>query len=262
MGSKGNYFLFYKRLNYTILPMSRTYFDQGFLFKTILLSYILLCALSSPIFSQDSTSIDSTKHEIKKRKFIFAFDTRNSFVSSQRAKVFGYKLGIQKYDKYRWGFGFYSLKDPISREITLNENLDRAKTTAQFTFDYVSIFYERILYYDHKWEVTLPIQIGGGSSRLSYIAPTDSAAVDTSVGGISFFEPTISGHYKFLKWAGIGMGVGYRFNLQKNDLLDEKLNSFIYVFKLKIFLGDLYSRVFKRKKKKKKKHLEQEEINN
>ncbi|MCW5918764.1 MAG: hypothetical protein KIS71_03175, partial [Bacteroidetes bacterium] len=64
------------------------------------------------------------------------------------------------------------------------------------------------------------------------------------------FEPAITGHYKLIRWVGIGFGVGYRVMLKNNKQLKDNLSSPIYILRLKIFVDEIYRTVFPSKKSK------------
>ena len=45
--------------------------------------------------------------------------------------------------------------------------------------------------------------------------------------------------YKIVRWIGIGSGIGYRLILFKNKNISEHLTSPVFIFKAKIYLGEI-----------------------
>jgi hypothetical protein len=62
------------------------------------------------------------------------------------------------------------------------------------------------------------------------------------------YEASLVGHYKILKWIGIGSGLGFQLMLKDNPAIMENFNTPVYSIKIKIFLGDIYRSVFPPKK--------------
>ena len=71
-----------------------------------------------------------------------------------------------------------------------------------------------------------------------------------TIRNIILFEPAITGHYKLIRWVGLGFGVGYRVMLKNNHQLKDNLSSPIYILRLKIFVDEIYRTVFPPKQKK------------
>lgn len=185
--------------------------------------------------------IDSIQAGLKKTpKFIFKFDTRNSFIANQSARIFGWKVGAEFGNTLRIGGGFYVLvkHSPALDKIIYND-ANEVIDTATLKFYYIAYFVDYIFYKRKKWEFSIPLQIGIGSSRYKYTDQNNSL-IQLARKTVLLYEPAITGHYKITKWFGVGMGAGYRIMLINNKALDKKFNSAIYILKIKIFLGDIY----------------------
>ena len=111
--------------------------------------------------------------------------------------------------------------------------------TATLKFNYIAYFVEYVFYKRRRWEFSIPLQIGIGSSRYEY-TDQNSSLIQLDRKTVVLYEPAITGHYKITKWFGVGMGAGFRIMLVNNKALDKKFNSPIYILKAKIFLGDIY----------------------
>ncbi|MCL4857600.1 MAG: hypothetical protein KJZ55_10095 [Flavobacteriales bacterium] len=82
-------------------------------------------------------------------------------------------------------------------------------------------------------------QIGIGRAHYQYFNPTTQKAVRTRYSAIISYEPAMLIDYKIIRWFGIGTGVGYRLVLYKNNGIEEKITSPVYIVKLKIYLGEI-----------------------
>ncbi len=67
--------------------------------------------------------------------------------------------------------------------------------------------------------------------------------------GILLYEPALSGQYKITRWFGLGMGAGFRIMLINNKGISSRFNSPIYIFKIKVFFGEIYRSIFLKKEK-------------
>lgn len=177
-------------------------------------------------------------------KFTLSFDSRQSFVLGRLTKMNGLKIGIEFYDRYRFGFGFYKMNAPIELKPIPIENSNDT-IFSNFEFEYSTVYLEYVLYQDYKWEVSVPLSIGTGTGTIK--AYLKSSGYDTTVviKGIPLVAINAAAHYKVFHWMGIGVGLGYRQILTKNKEANEALSSPFYVIKLKIFLSRLYESIFK-----------------
>lgn len=202
------------------------------------------------------SSIAQSSNQELKVKFLFGLDNHNSFVSNKRARISGLRLGIEFNRINRVGLGMYVLNNNRS-DFDRKVILDRGKpsereATAQLNFGYIACYYERVFKYTDKWECSGVMFFGNGSSNITIIDTTRSNQVvsrETKKGNIFTLEPVLHGEYKFIPWFGVGAGLGYRLLLLNNDNINLNLNSFIYSIKLKIYLGAIYRRVFKKEEK-------------
>ena len=215
--------------------------------RNIIQSIWLSLVLTHSIFTTSAQTeshnfIDSIQAGLKKTpKFIFKFDTRNSFIANQSARIFGWKIGVEFGNTLRIGGGFYTLvKHSSALDKTIfDANGTDTLATAKLMFNYIAYFVDYIFYKKKKWEFSIPLQIGIGRSRYEYTGQ-DGSLIRLARKTVLLYEPAITGHYKVTKWFGIGMGAGFRIMLINNKALDRKFNSPIYILKIKIFLGDIY----------------------
>jgi hypothetical protein len=191
---------------------------------------------------------------VKKFKFIHSFDGKKSFISSQKASVFGFKLGLQYKNKFRTGLGLYFQGEPATENYTFNEGATRT-VAAKLDFTYLTLFYEPIVFKNKRWELSVPTQLGIGTAQLSYIDSTQAIPQKTIIysksAGVT--EVVFMAEYKLFRWIGFGSGVGLRAMITEDEVIKKSLNSPIYVFKVRILFGELYKMAFKEKKEGKAK---------
>ena len=187
---------------------------------------------------------DSLRESLKKKPSIhFKFDSRNSFISSRRAQIWGVKLGADYGKKLRLGLGFNFLNSNFSTDFYYPSEKGNDTVTRKLKIRYGCAYIEYVFYRQKNWEFSIPVQFSLGSIWYNY-----------SFKGINdlrsrkhllfLYEPTLSGQYKVFKWLGLGADVGFRYALIKNHFIEEKLSSPVYVFKVIVYWGELYKKVF------------------
>ncbi|CAN5203414.1 hypothetical protein BH09BAC5_BH09BAC5_13740 [soil metagenome] len=210
--------------------------------KKIIFLNALLFVLIADCRAQWADSLDQILHG--KIFPTASFDSRNSFVSSSRAHIWGIKAGVEFSGKLQGGIGYNRHDNNLKKEVYFSDafgNPDSAK--AELHLDYFS-FYLRFVYYDKgRWKFSvMPYQLGFGNSRYSY-----SENGISKISGKKFvvlFEPGISVSFKIFKWFGAGADVGYRIMLRGNKAIPENFNSPIYSFYAIIYWGELFKLTF------------------
>ncbi|MBI2967449.1 MAG: hypothetical protein HYY40_06520 [Bacteroidetes bacterium] len=177
----------------------------------------------------------------QKPKITVNLDTRNAFITNGRVKFTGIKAGLDFGKTIKFGAGYHFLQTPIYRD------------TLQFRVAYVALYGEYIFLKSKRWEFSLPVQLGAGNSSYEYTDNTTGLKNRINEKMIVLYEPALAAQYKFFKWLGFGMGMGYRIMLVNNKAIDEKMTSPIYVFHLKVFPGVIIRGIFGKKKEKGKK---------
>lgn len=186
-----------------------------------------------------------------KPKFFFKLDSRNSFVTSRAARVMGVKLGWDYNNSLRIGIGFNWLASNHYKEkVLLDKNNEPYISEADLFFIYFSPFAEYVFFRNKKWEHAIPVQVGFGNSWFQY-EDINGRTLREKYKPVILYEPAMTTQYKVLPWFGIGAGVGYRLLLLNNKASGENLNSPVYLIRFRLFFGDLYRGIFKKKEQKK-----------
>lgn len=160
------------------------------------------------------------------------------------------KLGIQYKDRFRASFGFYKAAAPFIGSKSLNENTSKEKRMrGKLNFGYRALCFEPIFFKNKRWEVASPLILGLGSATLTFFN-ADSTIFSSSKKGFALLELSSTVEYKFLKWAGLAGGVGYRAVYSDEKFINDNFNAPIYIVKIKIFIGELYRGLRSKKKNK------------
>jgi hypothetical protein len=181
-----------------------------------------------------------------------SFDSRNSFISSSRAHIWGIKIGVEFSGRLQGGIGFNRHDKNLEKEISFTNEIGLPESrTAQLRFSYFS-FYIRYVYYNKgRWKFSvIPYQLGFGNSFYRY--EVDEKRFVTGRRWMFLYEPGISISYKIFKWLGVGADIGYRFMLRRNPAIPENFNSPTYSFYASIYWGELFKLTFPESKWAKK----------
>ena len=98
--------------------------------------------------------------------------------------------------------------------------------------------------------MSVPLQWGAGLTWFKYNNGLQD--IKSSKDYLLLYEPGISVQFKIFKWCGLGTDIAYRFTLQNNRELRNKLNSPTYGFKFLLWFDQLYYLGFPKSKLSKK----------
>lgn len=204
------------------------------------------------------------------QRFFFFNDTRTEDNRRKPVSVYGLRVGFLFPSKHRRealesgrrasfkaGVGFYFVNQQLDVPgllPTTNESITRHLRIA-------TVFYERYLFRQKAFEISLPIEFGYGHSR--YERTSDEKEKQELARGV--FLPLgvgVSASYQFpairwlkpLHWFGLNVLTGYRFTLKK-DIPESQINySGLYIsvgpsFFLENLTADIKAWRQKRKKK-------------
>ena len=196
--------------------------------------FFAVCIMCSYINSTAQSFEEELKNALKtKPSFEFKFDSRHSFINQRGVKTVGLKIGIQFAEKLSFGIGYNQLWSPLSTTILEDE----LETKVQLGFYNFSSYLEYVFFKNHKWELSIPVQIGLGSSYYSLNSNGDSDKLRKEF--VMSYEPAITFQYWVFKYFGAGFGIGYRFMVIPNNQLKEKFTSPVYIFKTRIYFQDI-----------------------
>ena len=136
-------------------------------------------------------------------------------------------MGAEYRRIHRAGLGIYFLNTRLfDTDFDLPIEADRL----EYDFRYASVFYERVLYFNRKWETGATLHLGGGKIGVD-VQSRDNPNEQVHHGHIDFSTAELSAYadYNILYWLGVGAGVGYRFVAGATPDLRKDFSSPIFV---------------------------------
>lgn len=214
------------------------------IFLVLFFSCVLFSAKAQP-------TIDSLKYCLKLRPHVFArLDSRISFISNEQAKIYGAKAGLKYGKRLSFGLGYNQLYPPTKKYDRQVYYLDRnnllESLPASLKLYYFSTYVEYTFYLTKHWDLSMPLQIGFGQTYYQYKLFGETKKVDKNINFI--YEPCVSVEYKYWKWIGIGIDVGYRIMLTKDKKINQNFNGPTYAPKLMIYYNEIYKSLFPKSK--------------
>jgi hypothetical protein len=194
-------------------------------FYILVISFFIFSSQGhAQLFDSIRTSFDY------KPKFLLKFDTRNSFISNQYAKIHGIKVGLSFNKITNVGIGYHWMPKRLIEPTLPNSN------NVDLKFGYAVAFFEYNFYKSKYWSAEIPVQIGLGKAQYDDV----DLAITTDSSWIIIYEPAMTIEYKFLRYFGIGGGVGFRLAIKSNRQIKESFTAPEYILRFKIYFGDIY----------------------
>jgi len=162
-------------------------------------------------------------------------DNRYSFIRALDVRTIGIKAGLSFNQKFKTGIGFNRMLLSVKSLIKENNKL----LAANLKYYYFSPYIEYYYYNSKRWAFDLSAQVGFGQAYLQGLTINGEKIIRKKTWILSY-EPAMLIDYKIIRWIGIGTGVGYRIILYKSSGIDQKFSSPEYIFKLKVYLGEIY----------------------
>lgn len=169
-----------------------------------------------------------------KRTAYFTWDSKITFISNEYAQVKSVKLGFDFGGKTKFGIGYNWYKGDIVRRL----GNPGAQVNGNLKFRYLSIFTEYVYFLNHKWEATIPAQAGMGFMQYNKEFTHDK--ISGAGGFFLTYEPASTLVYRFLRYFGAGLGIGYRLVLLGgSNPLKENFQSPVIMVRTKVYFDRL-----------------------
>jgi hypothetical protein len=209
-----------------------------FLFMRLFLLLMLLVVLVRTVSGQYLDSLRDVIHG--KSSIDLRLESRWSFINNGPITISGFRAGAAYEKKLRIGAGVNWLKTTISTSISeTDENGQIVSTEHFFKLAYFVGYVDAIFYKTKRWQLSVPLQIGLGSTWFQNEKKYSLKNMQDSK-FLFIYEPGITVQYKLTRWFGLGSDVAYRFVLKNNAKISEQLNSPTYSFKILFWLDQLY----------------------
>jgi hypothetical protein len=178
-------------------------------------------------------------------RVIFNFDYRNTTVNAERVRFYGLRLGAQR-GRDILAIGFYGLGDDYIQPAVPVDGVGIREHHTDF--DFVALSYERLLIDTRKWQVGVPVAVGLGTYRRSYLNEK-GLLVPYAVNELVPIEATLHADYSIFRWLFIGAGAGYRHVLAADRAATVTLSDWTWYGKVGLRLGVLVKGIFNGKEK-------------
>jgi hypothetical protein len=199
---------------------------------------LLVCGLTTGALHGQTIHLSDSLRAVFRQRITpsFKFDTRNSFITGNSAKVYGIKAGISFGKRFSVGVGYNFIGTELQETIVVNEKY----VSADIRMNYVAPFIEYSFYQRGPWELVTPIQIGVGNSFLQYSTEEGQRVINKS--SVVLYEPGMAFEYKIMKMLGVGVGLGYRIMLKNNRGIEQQFTSPVYALRVRLIFDELYRR--------------------
>lgn len=203
----------------------------------------MLC--SSQIFDKDE--VEWLPHSVGDKKWrpLVGFDSRRSFFNGRSVKFFGIRLGAEHRKVHRFGLAFYSLTQGQDYDDVSIDAADAPPNVkADFDVSFATLFYERVVMTAGKWEVSTPVNLGGGRiiGRYRNTSGVFKTFLDQEFSVLSGGAVV---KYRVLPWLEPGIGGGYRHAFNSETEIKKTIQSPFYIIKVSILIGEIYRSVVK-----------------
>ncbi|MDZ4750878.1 MAG: hypothetical protein SGI87_04605 [Flavobacteriales bacterium] len=145
----------------------------------------------------------------KKWKLDLVLDARTTLVGSSAARLGGIRVGMEYRRVHRFGFGAYTMGDGV--EVSSLEDYDSRVTSGNVSLSYFSLFYERVLFFHPKWEVSAAMHLADGKVKGNVVLSNNPENTQSWEQSVKPLELSASGYYNLTYWLSAGGGLGYRF---------------------------------------------------
>jgi hypothetical protein len=176
-------------------------------------------------------------NSFKKWKFDFVLDARKTLLSNTNASLLGVRIGMEYRRVHRFGVGLYGLSNDVYVN-TLFE-VDTAVAEGLLNLSYASLYYERIMFFNQKWEWLVTGHLGAGIVKGSYRYNGTKEWVNYENKNVRPLEFSTMMYYHITWWCSAGGGIGYRFMLNTPEEIRPIYSAPVGIVRLRIKLGRL-----------------------
>lgn len=170
----------------------------------------------------------------KKWKADFVIDFRKTLVSNTQVTLGGLRLGAEYRRVHRFGIGVYGLGKGVTTSSLLE--VDSAIVESNLNMSYVSLFYERVLFFNPKWEWSATVHQGAGTIKGSYRYRDSKEWISYESNRVRPFEISTTGYYHITWWCSVGAGVGYRYMRRTPDEVRDVFSAPVAIGRVRIKL--------------------------
>lgn len=156
-------------------------------------------------------------------------DGRLTLVSSEGARLGGFRLGVEMNRVNRFGFGYYSFSNGVQTE-SLNE-ISSNIVSADLELNYLSLYYERVWLFTKKYEWSSTLHVGAGNVSGSFTYGNGDVGNYNEPVQLTEVSTTLYRHLTY--FMSVGGGIGYRQTRNAPTELLPIYNAPIFIVKLR-----------------------------
>jgi hypothetical protein len=179
----------------------------------------------------------SAQETDRKIRILGKFEGRNAFVRTHHASFLGVRLGVEFKFPIRTGIGYYWMQTHIDSQLFDPSEYQNSGSSATPRMRYAMAYVEYTFWEEDGWSLGVPLQLGFGETF--YRTDTE---VHVANGFVMPLESGMEVSYRFIRWAGLGVGLGYRLILVNSSGVKESFNSPYYQVRVQLALNELFSR--------------------
>lgn len=168
--------------------------------------FIALLSLASQLLAIGQLSEPNKKSDYPFIKPELILDGRLTLVSSEGARLGGFRLGVEMNRVNRFGFGYYSFSNGVRTE-SLNE-ISSNIVSAVLELNYLSLYYERVWLFTKKYEWSSTIHVGAGNVSGSFTYGNGAVGNYNEPVQLTEISTTLYRHLTY--FMSVGGGIGYR----------------------------------------------------
>lgn len=173
----------------------------------------------------------------KKLRVMGKFEGRNSFVRTSHALFLGARIGVEFKLPIRTGIGYYWMQTEFDSQLYRPQEHPQSGSRAVPRMRYFTGYVEYTFWEEDGWSLGVPLQMGIGEAFYR------TSSGDHVANGIVIpLESGVDVGYMFTRWAGLGVGIGYRFMLLDDSDVHERFNSPYYQMRVLLALNELLRR--------------------
>lgn len=223
-----------------------------FFLRGIIKSFIAVLLLAITAYGQTEYSrVDTPLVSFKNKPKVFlTLDKTSSFVSGKGATTNEIRLGLDFKKKLRFGIGYAELASDVVTDKSIVTSVTGVDSLvpAKLSLSYMTLSAEYTFFESKRWQITSPLTLGLGSSYFSYYEQINGEyeTLKLDKGGVVLLGASGIATYRILRWVGLSAGLGFRQVVVNNGKVKESFNSPVYLFRIRIFMGEIYKSIFPR----------------
>ncbi len=196
-------------------------------FKEYITFIILLSTSCNSLLAQNME--DSIKTAVKHRPILYGnIGGKNAFIKNERAGFRHIQGGLNFNNRIYLGLSYNFLTEKILY-------YDEIQQGNQLDMEYIGGFFEYYFFTNKRWDFSIPVQLGYGN--LSLITPKQTIL---SQSPFFIYEASMSSTYKFHRYFGLSLNLGYRVVFKNNKTINTRFTSPTYSAGLSVFLGSMW----------------------